>query len=189
VIIRPETPGDYPAVAGVNVAAFDEENEARLIALIRQSDLYVPELSLVAVEDDLVVGHVMFSYVTLETAAGPVRIFDLAPLAVHPHHQGRGVGTALTEHGLGLIERRGEPLVLVEGIPAYYPRFGFVRASLHGITPPSPRIPDDAFMVKLLPGYHPGLRGPVRYPAAFYQADAVGPPGAGRQGPPDRHAP
>ena len=162
-------------MAAVNVAAFNEENEAQLIELVRQSELYVPELSLVAVEDEHVVGHVMFSYMTLETPTGEVRILDLAPLAVHPDNQNQGVGTALTERGLDLIEQRGEPLVLVEGIPSYYPRFGFERASIHGITPPSPKIPDDAFMVKLLPNYSPSYRGQVRYPPAFYEADAVGP--------------
>ena len=175
MIIRAETPGDYPGVAAVNVAAFEEENEAQLIELIRQTDLYVAELSLVAVEDDHVVGHVMFSYVTLETPAGDVQILDLAPLAVHPDHQNRGIGTALTEHGLDLVEGLGEPVVLVEGVPAYYPRFGFERASLHGITPPSPKIPDEAFMVKLLSNYDPSFRGQVRYPPAFYEAEAVGP--------------
>ncbi len=175
MIIRAETPGDYPGVASTNNAAFNEENEAHLIDLIRQTDLYVPELSLVAVEDDQVVGHVMFSYVTLETPTGEVRILDLAPLAVDPDHQGKGVGTALSEHGLELVEGRREPLVLVEGIPSYYPRFGFERASLHGITPPSPKIPHDAFMVKLLSNYDSSYRGQVRYPPAFYEADAVGP--------------
>ena len=175
MIIRPETPGDYPGVAAVNVAAFNEENEARLIELIRQSDLYVADLSLVAILEERVVGHVMFSYMTLEAPRGDVRILDLAPLAVHPDFQNQGVGTALTEHGLDLIEARGEPLVLVEGIPSYYPRFGFERASPHGITPPSPKIPDDAFMVKLLPNYDTSYRGRVRYPPAFYEADTVGP--------------
>ncbi len=175
VNIRAETSGDYPGVARVNNAAFDQENEAQLIELIRQSDLYVPELSLVAVDGGDVIGHIMFSYVTLETPAADTRILDLAPLAVHPDHQSQGVGTALTVHGLELLEERGEPLVLVEGIPAYYPRFGFERASLHGITPPSPKIPDDAFMVKRLSNYDPKYRGQVRYPPAFYQADAVGP--------------
>jgi len=175
MLIRPETPGDYPGVAVVNNAAFDEENESHLIDLIRQTDLYVAGLSLVAVEDVAVIGHVMFSYVTLEAPAGDLRILDLAPLAVHPDHQNQGVGTALTGHGLELIEALGEPLVLVEGIPTYYPRFGFERASLHGLTPPSPKTPDDAFMVKLLSNYDPKYRGRVRYPPAFYQADAVGP--------------
>jgi putative acetyltransferase len=175
MIIRAEAPGDYPGVAAVNVAAFNEENEAQLIGLIRQSELYVPELALVAILEERVVGHVMFSYMTLETPTGEVRILDLAPLAVHPDFQNQGVGTALTEHGLELIEALGEPLVLVEGIPTYYPRFGFERASTHGITPPSPKIPDEAFMVKLLPNYDPSLRGRVRYPPAFYEADAVGP--------------
>jgi len=175
VLIRPEIEADFPGVASVNTAAFGEDNEARLIGLIRHSDLYVPELSLVAVADDTVIGHIMFSYMTLESPEGDLAILDLAPLAVHPDSQNRGVGTALTLHGLDLVEQRGEPLVLVEGIPAYYPRFGFERASPHGITPPSPTIPDEAFMVKLLPTYTTKYRGRVRYPPAFYEADTVGP--------------
>lgn len=176
MIIRPETEGDFAGVAAVNVAAFDEENEAELIDLIRQTALYVPELALIAVDEERVVGHVMFSFVTIETDDDELPVLDLAPLAVLPERQGEGIGSALTQHGLELIERRGEPLVLVEGIPAYYPRFGFERASPHGIHPPSPQIPDEAFMVKLLSNYHPRYQGRVRYPPAFYQADAVGPP-------------
>lgn len=175
MIIRAETEADYPAVAEVNTAAFGAENEARLISLIRESELYVPELALVAVEGDEVMGYVMFSYMTLLTPDGDLPILDLAPLAVHPRHQNRGVGTALTLHGLDLIEERGEPLVLVEGIPSYYPRFGFEPASQHGLESPSPKIPDEAFMVKLLTNYHPRYRGRVRYPAAFYEAGAVEP--------------
>jgi putative acetyltransferase len=176
MLIRSETEADYPGVAAVNNAAFGSDNESYLISLIRESELYVPELSLVAVDDvHGVVGHVMFSFVVLETEDGNVPILDLAPLAVHPDHQNRGIGSALTRHGLRLIEERGDPLVLVEGIPSYYPRFGFDRASAHGITPPSPVIPDDAFMVKRLPNYDPKLRGKVRYPEAFYLADAIGP--------------
>ena len=174
--IRPETESDFAGVATVNNAVFGSDNEAYLISLIRESDLYVPELSLVALDEThRVVGHVMFSFVTLETGEGDMPILDLAPLAVHPDHQNRGIGSALTRYGLRLVEERGEPLVLVEGIPAYYPRFGFERASRHGITPPSPVVPDDAFMVKLLPSYDPVLRGKVRYPEAFYLAYAIGP--------------
>lgn len=175
MIIRPEIPSDVGAVEEVNRAAFGGDDEGRLIRLIRESEFYVPELSLVAVVDGSVVGHVMFSYVTLETGAEDVFILDLAPLAVHPDHHGAGIGSALTWEGLRLIEERHEPLVLVEGIPGYYPRFGFERASRHGLVAPSPRIPDEAFMVKLLPAYTPDYRGRVRYPPSFYAANAVGP--------------
>lgn len=173
MIIRAETEADFPGVAAVNEAAFDNDDEAELIDLVRQTELYVPELSFIAVDEGKVVGHVMFSYVTLEAAHGDLPVLDLAPLAVLPARQREGIGSALTRHGLELIDRRGEPLVLVEGIPAYYPRFGFERASLHGIHPPSPQIPDAAFMVKLLSNFDHGYRGQVRYPPAFYASGAA----------------
>jgi predicted N-acetyltransferase YhbS len=72
---------------------------------------------------------------------------------------------------LGRAEAKGEPAVMVEGISTYYPRFGFERASALGFVPPDPKIPDEAFMVKRLPGYTADLAGRIVYPAAF---DALG---------------
>ena len=81
------------------------------------------------------------------------------------------MGARLIRDALGRAEEAGEPAVMVEGIPAYYPRFGFEKASALGFISPHPRIPDDAFMVKRLPGYRPDLAGRIVYPAAF---DALG---------------
>ena len=78
-----------------------------------------------------------------------------------------GVGTQLIQDALGRAEAAGEPAVMVEGIPAYYPRFGFERASALGFGSPHPRIPDEAFMVKRLPGDSPDIAGRIVYPAAF----------------------
>ena len=80
-------------------------------------------------------------------------------------------GAWLIRDVLGRAEEASEPAVMVEGIPTYYPRFGFERASALGFTSPHPKIPDDAFMVKRLPGYSPELAGRIVYPAAF---DALG---------------
>jgi putative acetyltransferase len=88
-------------------------------------------------------------------------------MSVRPDRQRVGVGTRLIWDALGRAEHAGEPAVVVEGIPAYYPRFGFERASALGFTPPDPTIPDEAFMVKRLPGYSRDLAGRIVYPAAF----------------------
>jgi len=80
-------------------------------------------------------------------------------------------GPRLIRDALGRAEEAGEPAVMVEGIAAYYPRFGFEQASALGFISPHPKIPDDAFMVKRLPGYSPDLAGRIVYPAAF---DALG---------------
>lgn len=90
----------------------------------------------------------------------------LAPLAVHPDFQNRGIGKALVEEGLSRLEAIGEPLVLVRGSPRYYPRFGFVRAETLGIVPPFALKPGE-YQAKPLAAYRPELRGTVRYLAAF----------------------
>jgi putative acetyltransferase len=163
VRIRPETPADREAIAAVTTAAFGQEQEARIVADIRGSDRFVPELSLVALDGGEVVGHVMLSYVDLDER----RVLELAPLSVAPERQREGVGSALVRKALRLAQDRGEPLVLVLGHPSYYPRFGFRPASSLGIEPPDPSIADEAFMVVPLGAYEPTLRGRVAFPSAF----------------------
>ena len=78
-----------------------------------------------------------------------------------------GVGGRLIRDALGRAEEAAEPVVMVEGIATYYPRFGFERASALGFISPHPKIPDEAFMIKRLRGYSPDLAGRIVYPAAF----------------------
>ena len=163
--IRPETPADRKAIAAVTEAAFGKPREARMIEAIRASDGFVPELSLVAEDGGEIVGHVMLSYVGLDGASA--RLLELGPMSVRPERQRRGVGMALVRAALRAADARREPLVLVLGHPAYYPRFGFRRASLLGIVPPDPQIPDEAFMAIPLTAYDPSLRGRVVFPAAY----------------------
>lgn len=174
MLVRSETPADIHAVRSLVDLVFGSTTESLLVDLIRSSDRFAADLSLVADDDGTVVGHIMFSYVTIEGESS-FEVLSLAPLAVRPDHQGRGVGTALVEAGLARAEVRGEPLVVVEGGPGYYPRFGFERASRYGIDKPAPRVPDEAFMVKRLGAYDPRIRGRLVYPPAFWEADAVGP--------------
>jgi putative acetyltransferase len=163
--IRAETPSDYEVV-GLIVEQALSPNEARLVELIRQSDNYVPELALVAEEERRVVGYALFSYVSLK--GDQLRtVLALAPMAVAPPHQGKGIGSVLVRAGLECAEARSEPLVSVLGHATYYPRFGFEPARPHGIEPPWETLPDEVWMVKLLSGYDPQFQGQVVYPPAF----------------------
>ncbi len=126
-------------------------------------------MSLVAEENGRIVGHVLFSPMTLETETGIYPIVGLGPVAVLPEVQRQGVGSRLIEMGLDLLRERGETAVIVLGHPSYYPRFGFVRASQFGIRS-SYDVPDEAFMaLELEDG---GLNG--RAGVAYYQPEFDG---------------
>ena len=165
--VRPE---DHEAVAAVVGAAFVHEPAVReLPRLIRDSPEYVAELELVARLEGAVVGHTMISHAAVVDARGTRRdVLTLSPLAVLPAHERQGIGGALVRETLARAERTDAPLVLLEGSPAYYPRFGFTDARPHGITFELPDwAPPEAGMVYLLPGYDPAVRGRVDYPPAF----------------------
>jgi putative acetyltransferase len=163
VEIRPERKKDLKAIAGVTRAAFDQEQEVRMIEAIRASDGFVPEFSLVAEAEGEIVGHVLLSYVDL---AGK-RVLELGPISVLPRLQRQKIGSLLVRESIRRAELRGEPLVLVLGHPEYYPRFGFVRASRLGIEPPDDDIPDEAWMAIPLTAYDPALTGRVVFPPTF----------------------
>lgn len=165
MIIREETPADYGAIHDLFTPLMGPE-VANLVHDLRRSDGYVPDLALVAEDDGEMVGHIVMSYAALE-GSEKMSVLLLSPLGVKPGHQRRGVGTALVLTGLAKAEARKEPLVVVEGVPSYYPRLGFERARSYGIEPPHPEIPDDAWMVRLLPAYATRYRGRVAYPPAF----------------------
>jgi putative acetyltransferase len=163
VIVRPERADDHAAVAAVVRAAFDSPVEPKLVEDLRASPGYVPDLSLVA-DDGEVVGHVMFTVTEIER--GP-QILMLSPLAVRPDRQRQGIGSRLVEEGLRGCRERGEPLVIVEGDPRYYSRFGFVRASELGLERPHDQTPEWAFQALPLPTYDERVRGRVVYPPPF----------------------
>jgi len=174
MLIRTETAADHEAVREVLIDAFDGPDEALLVDLIRNSARFVPDLSIVAEVDGAVVGHILFSHVDL-VGDQTRQVLSLAPLAVAKSAQLSGVGRALVEEGLARCDRRGEPLVVLEGIPAYYPRFGFEPAAEHRIDKPAHGVPDEAFMVYRLAAYDPAYRGKLVYPPAFHEANAIGP--------------
>lgn len=173
--IRPERPSDQAAVRELVALAFGQDLQVRLLDGLRASAGYVPELSLVADEGGRVVGHVLLTRTPmLLTERGAADIMMLSPLAVHPDAQGRGYGRALVEAAVETADARGEALVILEGDPAMYRKFGFEPASAYGIQPPSEHTSKTAFQVRTLSAYDPSLRGAVLYPAAIWELDAVG---------------
>ncbi|QMS87976.1 N-acetyltransferase [Nostoc edaphicum CCNP1411] len=163
--IRCETLTDYPAIAEVNTLAFGQENEAKLVEKIRRSHRYIPELSLVAEIENVVVGHILFSYIDLVDEQ-TLQVLGLAPLAIHPQFQRQGIGSALIKAGLEIAEANKEAVVIVLGHPQFYTRFGFKTSVVYGIESPFP-IPKEFFMVKPLQSYQESYKGKVVYPSTF----------------------
>jgi putative acetyltransferase len=167
ITIRKETPADRAAIFEVNLRAFGQPAEATLVDALRRDGDFIPELSLVAEREGKVAGHILFPPITLESPAGSVPAVALAPMAVLPELQRRGIGSLLVKEGLAACRRLGHRIVIVVGHPEYYQRFGFVSARTRGIEAPFP-VPDEAFMaIALAEGSLEGVHGTVRYPPAF----------------------
>jgi putative acetyltransferase len=164
-MIRRERHEDEAEISRVIDAAFGDRETSAFAEQIRASPGYAPGFAFVVEEEGEIVAHTMLSRVRLE---GPdVDVLTLTPMSVRPDRQRQGIGGKLIEAALAAADERGEPLVLVEGIPSYYPQFGFVSATELGLERPDPRIPDAAWMVHPLAAYDPALRGRVVYPSFF----------------------
>ena len=170
--MRPE---EFLAVRELSMAAFDDDPRiGSLLDLLRASWSWEDELSFVAVRDDSIVGHVLYSHAFVDAPASLVDVLVLSPLAVRPDLQRQGIGSRLVTESLDALADRPEPLVFLEGHPAFYPRFGFRPAASLGFSAPSVRIPASAFMVRPLPAYEPSITGALVYPDAFWRTDTVG---------------
>lgn len=164
--IRAEQPLDYQGIAETILQAFSQDNEVRLVQEIRNSDRYIPNLSLVAEVDGVIVGHILFSYIDLVNDDVTYKVLGLAPLAVRSHFQNQGIGSALVREGLIKAETMGQSMAIVLGHPHFYPRFGFKPSIQYGIESPF-RVSEEFFMVKTLNTYQNIQRGKVVYPPAF----------------------
>ncbi|WP_439025508.1 GNAT family N-acetyltransferase [Haloarchaeobius sp. DT45] len=161
---RPETAADRATVETVHRAAFPTDDEAELVASLRESEAFVPGLSIVADADGDIVGHVLFTEVSV---AGSDAALTLAPVAVRPGRQGEGIGTRLIRHGLGSCREAGYDLVVLHGDPAFYSRFGFEPATPYGLSHPFD-LPDEDFQVQWLGAKRDErIGGRVTYDAAF----------------------
>jgi len=166
--IRLETPEDRVSIRHVNQEAFGQKEEAEIVEKLR--DRGVLSLSLVAVQDDVVVGHIAFSPVEITSESSSFEALALAPMAVLPPHQNKGIGSQLVLAGLNECRRLGHEITVVLGHPNYYPRFGFVPAIPKGIKCEF-EVPDEAWMVlELREGAFAGIQGTVRFQPEFKEA-------------------
>ena len=158
------TDEDLKPVLALHELAFPDEDVAGLVSAIYADPAFIPDLSLVVVEDGAIIGHIMF---TEADVAGTPSVL-LAPLGVVPEWQSHGIGSALVEDGLNRASAMGYDLALVLGHPGYYPRFGFEPAIPLDIEPPYPVEPSDAWMVvELNRGAAEWAAGTVEVAASF----------------------
>ncbi len=173
LFIRPESPQDFKAIRQVIHAAFKQAqhtdgDEHNLVERLRRDPAYLPSLTFVALDGDQVIGHCMLTRLTIGDS--PCKTLALAPVAVLPSFQRKGIGTKLIEKSISQAALEGFDGIIVLGHAAYYPRFGFVPASQFGISCPFP-VEDANFMA--LPLRKDGLKnaaGAVRYAGAFSPA-------------------
>jgi putative acetyltransferase len=165
MVIRSERAGDVAAIRAVNRAAFDTPTEADLVDALREQ-APAAILSLVADEGGAIAGHILFSPVTL-SGNTDVKIMGLAPMAVRPDAQRRGIGSALVRAGLEHCAQADYDAVVVLGHADYYPRFGFAPASRFAIASEYD-VADEVFMaLELKPAALAGKSGTIRYHPAF----------------------
>jgi len=163
VVVRPERESDAAAVYRLVAAAFERDDEARLVDLLRAAA--DPYLALVAEDGERIVGHIAFSPITID-GDGPAAM-GLAPVAVEPGAQNRGIGGTLVRAGLKACAERGVGLVFVLGHREYYPRFGFRPAADLRFLYRSHELDSAFFVLELTPGAAAGRCGSVRFHPAF----------------------
>lgn len=167
VTIRSEIWDDYDKIYEINKQAFDGEVEARLVNNLRKTEGFVPQLSLIAIKNNEIVGHILFSIIHIQKGDNKVPILALAPMAVLPKYQNQGIGSSLVKEGLRKCKETKFQAVVLVGHPEYYPRFGFTPANKKGLKLPF-EAPNNAFMVyELVPGALRGVSGTIVYPAEF----------------------
>ncbi|SFD25485.1 GNAT family N-acetyltransferase [Clostridium uliginosum] len=167
MLIRQEDSKDFNEVYSVVKTAFataehKDGNEQDLVVALRNSDAFVPELSLVAEIDDKIVGHIMFT----DAKVGMSTVLVVAPLSVLPEYQKQGVGSALIKEGHRIAKKLGYKYSNLLGSEKYYPRFGYIPAEQLGIETPDGIPPVNFMAIKLQENAEP-INGTIKYAKEF----------------------
>jgi putative acetyltransferase len=165
--IHKETEKDYPSVRKVNESAFETAEEADLVDSLRKNTNYIPELSLVAEENNEIIGHILFTPLKILNSEVDHKLLALAPMAVLPKYQKKGIGSTLIKAGFEKARELGYKAVIVLGHPDYYPRFGFTPAEQFGINPPLEEWKEAFFAIELEKDSLKDVSGKVSYLPEF----------------------
>lgn len=167
LMIREETPDDYEEIYKLVKSAFAsaehcDGDEQDLVERLRASSAYIPQLALVAELDGRLVGYIMFTAIKI----GGASAITLAPLAVLPEMQGKGIGGALIKEGHRIAGEMGYSFSVLLGHAAYYPRFGYKMSTEFGIRTHLD-VPEENYMAYDVQGGQTRLEGFVEYPEAW----------------------
>ena len=146
ISIREETKSDLEAIRKINELAFGQQDEAILVNKLRKT--HTNTISLVAIQNEEIVGHILFSPVTISNDDRQITGMGLGPMAVLPDYQKQNIGSTLVQEGLRRLTEQNCPFVVVLGHPKYYPRFGFVPASKYDVRCEWD-VPDEVFMIQV----------------------------------------
>lgn len=161
--VRPERPDDHPAVFELNLRTFQRPMEAQLVERLRP--VVKPLVSLVAVADQRLVGHILFTPAQID-GSHQLLAMGIGPMAVHPERQRQGIGSRLLQVGIDACRIAAIELLFVVGDPAFYQRFGFRLAEPLGLRFHRDTSPHSLLVTAIRPGILAGLRGVVQYPPA-----------------------
>lgn len=164
ISIRPEKPADIDDIYELNSIVFGNDNEAKLVDYVRHTSKFIPELSLVALSDDKIIGYIVLSKVIIANGDYRHESLGLAPMMVHPEYQRRGIGAKLITNDLQIASTLGFTSVLVFGHEYYFTKFGFLPAVRWNIRPPFD-VPAEVFMaLELVPNALKYVSGIVEFP-------------------------
>ncbi len=174
VIIRQETPADFETVFKVIKTAFATEEfsdhkEHFLVQRLRNSEAFVPELSLVAVYQDVIVGHILLTKIVIKDTTSQFESLALAPVSVLPDFQGKGIGRQLIECAHSKAKQLGYSSIVLLGHEDYYPRFGYQPLHPFGIRLPFDVPKENCMAVELTENALENVRGTVAYASAFFE--------------------
>lgn len=172
--IREEKPADYEAVESLiqqafSLAEYSDGNEHRLVQNLRNSDAFVPQLSMIAVLNEKIVGHILLSKIKIRNKESEFNSLALAPVSVLPELQNKGIGGKLIKAAHLKVKNMGFTSIVLLGHQDYYPRFGYKPAHTFGIKLPFNAPPENCMAIELFPGSLSDISGEVIYPNAFFE--------------------